>query len=473
MNPPAVQSERVKILNDKDVASGDYVVYWMQASVRVHYNHALEYAIHLSNKLKKPLIVYFGLTSNYPEANLRHYTFMLEGLLEILKSLQEMNIQLVVLNQSPEIGALEMAENSSVMITDRGYLNIQRKWREYAASSLDCRLIQVESDVVVPVETASSKEEYSAATIRRKINQHLDKFMIPLKSHSTHKGPIQSPHKSSLDMDLHSLPVEDVKKVLNKLNIERGVDEVEYFQGGTSQAIKHLKEFLDHKLDRFGDLRNDPSQEYLSNMSPYLHFGQISPLYIALSVNATDSPGADAYLEELIIRRELSMNFVYHNPDYRNIYCLPDWAKKTLNEHANDPRPYIYSVDELEDAETHDPYWNAAQKEMVYTGKMHGYMRMYWGKKILEWVQQPQETYQIALYLNNKYELDGRDANGFTGVAWCFGKHDRAWKERKVFGKVRYMNDKGLKRKFEIDNYLDRVHGIKELIQEGLYVERL
>ncbi len=462
MKQPKIDPERVKFLNQEKIVSGDYLVYWMQASQRTHYNHALEYTLHRANKLEQPLIVYFGLTSDYPEANLRHYTFMLEGLQEVKKSLDKMNIELVVLNQSPELGAVEIAENASLMVTDRGYLNIERIWREYVAQKVKCPLIQVETDVVVPIETASLKEEYAAATIRRKINKQLEKFLIPLKSSS------YPSIKGSLNLGLDSLPLYNMKKILNKLNINRTVESVELYKGGTKQALIHLKEFLDHKLDRFADLRNDPSQEYLSNMSPYLHYGQISPLYIALKVSDTDSPGRDAFLEELIIRRELSMNFVYNNPQYDNILCLPDWAKKTLREHENDPRPYLYSIEEFEEARTHDPYWNAAQKEMVYTGKMHGYMRMYWGKKILEWVDNPVEAYQIALYLNNKYELDGRDANGYTGVAWCFGKHDRAWKEREVFGKVRYMNDKGLKRKFKIDNYVDRVDGIIELIHEGL-----
>jgi deoxyribodipyrimidine photo-lyase len=195
-------------------------------------------------------------------------------------------------------------------------------------------------------------------------------------------------------------------------------------------------------------------------MSTYLHFGHISPLYIALQVLKTGGPGVESYREELIIRRELSMNFVFYDPDYDNFNCLPDWAQKTLLEHARDTREYEYSVEEFETAQTHDPYWNAAQKEMMHQGKMHGYMRMYWGKKILEWTRNPMQAYHIALYLNNKYELDGRDPNGYTGVAWCFGKHDRAWKEREIFGKVRYMNDKGLRRKFRIDRYVERIEKI-------------
>ena len=193
-------------------------------------------------------------------------------------------------------------------------------------------------------------------------------------------------------------------------------------------------------------------------MSPYLHFGQISPLYIALKVLKSDSPGKAAYLEELIVRRELSHNFVFYNHKYDRFDFLPHWARNTLTFHSRDKREYVYSLKEFENAETHDVYWNAAQMEMVITGKMHGYMRMYWCKKILEWSKNPKEGYRIALYLNNKYELDGRDPNGFAGVAWCFGKHDRAWGERTIFGKIRYMNDAGLKRKFDPERYVEKVN---------------
>jgi deoxyribodipyrimidine photo-lyase len=302
---------------------------------------------------------------------------------------------------------------------------------------------------VVPVETASPKEEYSAGTIRRKIQKELDYFMIPLEENL--------PEKSSLEMDFPKFNLENIKKSVERLKLNENLSPC-IFKGGTRNALELFQVFLENKLDKFADLRNDPSEDYLSNMSPYLHFGQISPLFMALEVSKTNSPGKDAFLEELIIRRELSMNLAHYNDDYNKFDCLPDWAKKTLLEHRNDQREYNYTLEELENAKTHDPYWNASQKEMVITGKMHGYMRMYWGKKILEWTDDPRNAYNIAIYLNDKYEIDGRDPNGYTGVAWCFGKHDRAWKEREIFGKVRYMNDKGLKRKFKIDNYVDRVN---------------
>jgi len=441
-----IEKERIKALNGKGIRKGSYVLYWMQASQRDEYNHALEFAILKANELRQPLIVFFGITDQFPEANERHYTFMLEGLKEVKHSLEKRWIQMVILHKSPEIGVLQLAKKASLAVVDRGYLKIQKAWRDDASKKMDCPLIQVETDVIVPVEETSPKEEYAAATIRSKIARKLDAFLVPLKAHE--------PIIDSLSLEFDSFDIEDAAKAICKLRIDRSVKSVDSFHGGTKEANGHLEIFLESKLDRFPELRNDPTLDYLSHMSPYLHFGQISPLRIALKVSKTRSLGVEAFLEELIIRRELSMNFVFNNEKYDSLEAIPDWAKKTLRTHQKDKRPYLYALEDLEAAKTHDPYWNAAQKEMVIKGKMHGYMRMYWGKKILEWSKTPEEAYRIALYLNNKYELDGRDPNGFTGVAWCFGKHDRPWGERAIFGNVRYMNDRGLKRKFDADKYV-------------------
>jgi len=441
-----IQKERIKVLNKKGVKKGAYVLYWMQASQRAEYNHALEYAISKGNELRQRVIVFFGITDHFPEGNERHYHFMLEGLREVKQSLEKRGIQMVILHKSPELGAVQLAKRASLAAVDRGYLKIQKKWRNDAADQMECPLIQVESDVIVPVEEASPKEEYAAATLRPKLNKKLYHFLVPL-NHS-------HPAVDSLSLDFDSFDIDDVEKALSKLRIDRSVKKVTSFQGGTKAALKHLQVFLETKLDEFPELRNDPTLDYLSHMSPYLHFGQISPLFIALKALEAKSPGTEAFLEELIVRRELSMNFVFYNEKYDSLEAVPEWAKKTLVSNKKDKRQYTYSLEELESAKTHDPYWNAAQKEMVVRGKMHGYMRMYWGKKIIEWSRSPEGAFRNALYLNNKYELDGRDPNGFTGVAWCFGKHDRPWGERLIFGNVRYMNDKGLKRKFDADGYV-------------------
>ncbi len=445
---------RIKMLKQASVKRGRYVLYWMQASQRSEYNHALEYAILKANRLHKPLIVFFGITENYPEANERHFYFMLEGLKEVQSSLTEQGIQMVIWNKSPELGVIELSKDAALIVTDRGYLKIERGWRNYIAEVIDLPFIQVESNVVLPVEEVSSKEEFSAATIRPKIKKKLDKYLVPLKS--------IHPKRDSLKMDFNSLDINDVKKMITHLHIDRKVKKVRGFHGGLIEAKKRLRDFIKNKLDHYRDFRNDPSLDYLSNMSPYLHFGQISPLYIALKINRTSSLGKDAYLEELIVRRELSVNFVLYNKNYDSIHGLPEWSQETLRVHNKDPRKPVYTVEDFERAETHDPYWNTAQNEMRIQGKMHGYMRMYWGKKIIEWSKNPEEAYTIALYLNNKYELDGRDPNGYTGVAWCFGKHDRPWKEREIFGKIRYMSAGGLERKFNISGYVKNLNHLKQ-----------
>jgi len=453
-----IQPERIQHLNRKDIREGRFVLYWMQASQRVAYNHALEYAVREANEQKRPVIAAFGLTDRFPDANARHYAFMIEGLKEVQQALKARGIQLVVQQRSPEIFATDLSKNASLVVMDRGYLRIQKVWRRHVAQNAACRVIQVESDVVVPMETAYPKEAYSAGVLRPKIHSQWKRYLVPLKD--TH------PTYDSLGLQFDTLDL-DPETVLSTLRLDRSVCPVQAFQGGTSMAITRLQGFIEEKLKHYHELRSDPGLDLGSHMSPYLHFGQISPLYIALQVSRARSKprqAKDAYLEELIVRRELSMNFVRFNPYYDTFRALPDWAARTLRQHEKDRRDYLYGREELEQAETHDPYWNAAQKEMLITGKMHNYMRMYWGKKILEWSETPQDAYATALYLNNKYELDGRDPNGFAGVAWCFGKHDRAWNERPVFGKVRYMNAAGLERKFDMSRYVTRIETLASAV---------
>lgn len=448
-----IQSERVKVLNSNDVKNRDYVVYWMQASQRAEFNHALEYAVSRANKLNRPLIVCFCLTE-FPEATLRHYVFMLEGLKETQRRLLGRRIRLIVRKESPETAIAEVAKNASMVVVDRGYLRIQRNWRDNVARNISCPLVHVESDLIVPVEEASAKEEYSAATFRPKISTKLERFLVPVKE--------ITPSANSEGLEMDSCSIESIENALSHLRINREVDSSKYFPGGTQQARMLLQTFIEGKLAGYADTKNDPSEDMLSNMSPYLHFGQISPLFVALSVRNAEGPGKGSFLEELVVRRELSANFVFYNPNYDSFEGVPKWAKETLEDHVHDKRRYIYSLQELENAETHDEYWNSAQKEMAIRGKMHGYMRMYWGKKILEWTTTPQEAYRRAIYLNNKYELDGRDPNGFAGVAWCFGKHDRPWGTREIFGNIRYMNSEGLERKFDMSVYVKNVERLRQ-----------
>ena len=427
---------------------GAYVLYWMQSSQRAEYNHALEFAIKQANERKQSLIVYFGLTDAFPEANARHYHFMLEGLKAVREELKDRGVGMVIERTSPEIGVLGFAKEASLVVCDCGYLKIQKQWRRHVAENVRCPLLQVESDVLVPIETASHKEEYSAATLRRKLLKIVHDYLVPIAGESL--------KTDSSRVRFQSYDISDTAQVVSNLDVDHSTKPVTSFRGGTKEAKRRLQEFISKKLDRYHDSRNDPNEDCLSELSPYIHFGQISPLYVHLQVNRHAGPGRDAFLEELTVRRELSMNFVHYNRHYDSFAGLPDWAKSTLREHERDPREYLYTLEQLERAGTHDKYWNAAQGEMVITGKMHGYMRMYWGKKILEWTVNPEEAFATALYLNNKYELDGRDPNGFAGVAWCFGKHDRPWAPRAVFGNVRYMSAAGLKRKFDADKYAGR-----------------
>lgn len=441
-----IQPERIEPLNSESTRSGDYILYWMQASQRMAYNHALAYAIEQANRLGRPLVVGFGLTADYLGATARHYTFMLEGLRELAGTLKDRGMELVVRLGPPPSVIADLAQAACLVVVDRGYLRLQKRWRQEAARRLGCPLIQVESDCIVPVETASPKEDYAAATLRPKIHRLLPRFLVPMR--------MPRLKKDSLGLALGGLDLEDVPALVRSLKVDESVGPVAGFAGGESQAQKRLRQFIKTKLDDYDAARNDPTLDGQSDLSPYLHFGQISPLEVALEVQKTASPGQEAFLEELIVRRELSLNFVYYNPHYDTFKSLPAWAARTLRFHQKDKRAYQYSLAELRQAQTHDPYWNAAQREMMLTGKMHGYMRMYWGKKILEWSRSPAQAWQIAVTLNDTYELDGRDPNGYAGIAWCFGKHDRPWARRPIFGQVRYMNDAGLRRKFDIEGYV-------------------
>ena len=447
-----IQVERVQNLNEADVREGDYVLYWMQSSQRAEQNYALEYAVQRANDLDQRLLVVFGLTGDYPEANLRHYTFMLEGLKDAQEALEKRGIEMVVREGSPEEMALEAGKDASLIVTDRGYLRPQKKWREKVAREADRLVTQVESDVVVPVELASGKQEHAARTLRPKIQEYLEDFLVALTPTKV--------EKRSTNMHVDGLDLSDIEKVLDGMDLDRSVCALSHlYKGGNSEAKKIFRRFLKQGLGDYDANRNQPQTDYVSHMSKYLHFGHVSPIWLALQARGASAKqgNIESFVEELVVRRELSMNFVFYNNDYDSYSNLPGWARETLGEHKGDEREYAYTRKQLENAETHDEYWNAAMKEMVHTGYMHNYMRMYWGKKILEWSNTPEHAYRTTLYLNNKYFLDGRDPNSFANVAWVFGQHDRGWTEREVYGKVRYMSSGGLERKTKPDQYVEKV----------------
>ena len=458
---PGIQAERVQRLNDAEVGQdGAYVLYWMQQAQRAELNHALEYAIHRANALRQPVLVAFGLMDDYPEANRRHYHFMLQGLADVAAALEQRNVQFVVVRGHPDDVALRLAQDASLVVCDRGYLRPQRQWRERVAADAPCSVVQVESDVVVPVELVSDHQEHAARTIRPKITKHLARFLVDLPT-ATLETTAPAPAVRGEDLS-------DVDALLDALGLDDEVPVVPLFTGGTSAGKTVLRDFLEDHLDVYAGHRNQPQTSDVSHMSKYLHFGQLSVVYIALEASKKPrSENRDDFLEELIIRRELPMNFVYYQPRYDAYSSLPDFARTTLSEHEDDPREHLYTRAELEDAQTHDPYWNAAMREMRSTGYMHNYMRMYWGKKILEWSSTPQDAHATALYLNNKYFIDGRDANSFANVAWVFGQHDRGWGERDVFGKIRYMNAAGLERKADPKAYVAKVDQLEQEVAEG------
>lgn len=459
-----IDKEYYNILNNKNINNQrDYVLYWMQSSQRLSDNRALTISAKVANHLDKQLYIIFNFISDYPEANYRHYSFMYDGIKEIHEELDDSGIRFIITKGEFVDNVKRWADKSVITFTDKGYLKPQRSWRYNLSKKINTPLIEIATDTVVPIEKVSNKEEYAAYTIRKKIQKYLEEELFIWELPELNQ-------QNNLD---HIEPENFNNKndFLNSLNLYKDLPEINNFSGGYSQAKLKLKNFVTNNLKDYQENSNDPDLNVQSNLSPYLHFGQISPREIALFIKeeAELNPtiNTEDFLEQLIIRRELSFNFVYYNKLYDTYPdALSDWAQKSLEIHANDPRDYIYTKSEFENAKTHDFYWNAAQLEHIYTGKIHNYMRMYWGKKILEWSPDPESAFNLALYLNNKYSLDGRDPNSYAGVAWCFGKHDRAWQERAVFGKTRYMNKNGLKRKFSMDEYVKRIKkisGISEI----------
>ena len=367
-------------MNDRKISKGRYVLYWMQQSQRAEFNHALEYAVEIANHLKLPLIVLFGLMDDYPEASLRHYMFMLEGLKETQAALADRGIKMVIRREHPAAAALSSGRQAAVIICDRGYLRHQKQWRIEVADQADCRVVQVESDVVVPVEQVSDKAEYAARTIRPKIHRLLNDYLVE-------PAAIPVDH-DSLKTKVKGLDILNTEKVIKAFTLDGLVRPVSnLFQEGNRGAKSRFSDFLENRLVRYAQNSNQPQTDDISHMSMYLHFGQISPLYLALKVKEYPEDSEDVkdskarYLEELIVRRELAINFVNFTPTYDTYECIPEWAKTTLKAHSTDKREHAYSRKELEAVRTHDEYWNAAMKEMKYTGFMHNYMRMYLGEK--------------------------------------------------------------------------------------------
>ena len=442
-----INPKRVRVLRESDTG-GKVVLYWMSRDQRVQDNWALLFADEVSRSHGVPLVVAFCLVDDFLGATLRAYDFMLKGLEEVSQSLARKGIPFILLKGDPaaQLPRFIRANDVGWLVTDFDPLRIKRKWKKEVAAATAVTVYEVDAHNIVPCWVASPKQEYGAYTIRPKIHRALPDYLEIFP-------PIG---RKRLAFKGRAAAVK-WPAILRGLRVDREVKPVDWLGPGEKAARRALKRFLRAGLEHYPERRNDPSLGGQSDLSPYLHFGQLSAQRVAIEVELSDAPTAskEAFLEELIVRRELSDNFCLYNPHYDGVRGFPGWARKTLAEHRHDPREYTYTLRQLEAALTHDDLWNAAQREMVNRGKMHGYMRMYWAKKILEWTKSVRTAMKFAIGLNDKYELDGRDPNGYTGIAWSMGGvHDRAWGERPVFGKIRYMSYKGMRSKFNIETYI-------------------
>jgi deoxyribodipyrimidine photo-lyase len=429
--------------------AGACVVYWMQRSQRALDNPALDVAVEVANAIGKPLVTFFAPMPFAP-ANLRHYEFLSQGIADIASGLADHNIGFV-LRRFPDHSLLRFCEEvkASIVIGDENPIRLAEGWRENAAARLRIPLWTVDSDVVVPSKLME-KAQYAVHTIRPRIEKLLPKFLVQPQN-------LSAKHAWKKPRSVKSIPLHS--EITEGWPIDRTVQPVTGMTGGTAEALRRLDEFITCKLPGYGKNRNHPESDTTSRLSPYLHFGHIGPLTVALAVQKAEAPKADreAFLNELIMWRELAINFVKYNPVYDSFECGDDWAHRTLASHAKDPRPVLYTERQLEAAETHDPLWNAAHLQMVNHGWMHNHMRMYWAKKILEWSRTPAQAHNIAVRLNDKYEMDGRDPNGYSGIAWAIlGKFDRPWFDRPIFGQIRYMSLESTGKKFNSRRYIEQ-----------------
>lgn len=445
-----VDTRRARSRNEATSGDGP-VLYWMQRDQRVDDNWALLYASEQARLRSVPLLVIFNLVSVFGNATLRQYDFMIAGLREVEASLRVLKIPFYILRGDPAETVPKFVAQHVVgeVVTDFNPLRFADEWRTQVASLISVRMTEVDAHNIVPCWYASPKEEFAAYTFRPKVVRLLPEFL-------TNFPKLEAAMPSAV------LPPEiDFTRLLSTVKIDRSVLAVTWLLPGSLAAQKQLHKFCDHRLERYDQDRNDPNKEGQSHLSPYLHFGQLSAQRVALTVKKTLVPIAarEAYLEELIVRKELADNYCYYNHNYDQVEGAHAWAKKTIAARKGDAREYVYTLAVLDEAHTHDDLWNAMQKQLVSLGKLHGWCRMYWAKKILEWTPDTQTAINYALYLNDRYELDGSDPNGVAGVMWSIaGVHDRAWSERPIFGKIRYMNYAGAKRKFTIKTYIAR-HG--------------
>ncbi len=449
----AAQPRVVVRRRGEPLEGGRCVVYWMQRAQRIFENPALDVAIEAANHLGLPVVVYFQVIPNYPNANLRHYHFLQQGLRDAAEDAAERGVGFAV-RRTPEstLDAFLAEVNAALLIGDENPCREPERWRQVLAKRLKLPFWTVDADVVVP-SRLFGRTYVLLHHFRPHLKAELPKFLVPFKKIvPQHEWPhAQKVTGYNLDSDItHGFK-----------QLDRGIGPVDTFTGGSHAALKRLRDFVSKDLKDYATKRNHPETSGTSRLSPYLHFGNIGPITIALAANKAVADGkatqdaADKYLDELIGWRELAVLFVRHEPNYDNWECAAPWSRKTLVEHARDARPHRYTLKQLERAETGDDLWNAAQRQMVQDGWMHNYMRMYWGKKILEWAPDPAAAFEWAVTLNDRFELDGRDPNGYAGIAWAIvGRHDRPWFDRSIFGLIRPMSAAAQAKKFDTAAYI-------------------
>ncbi len=446
--------ERVRKLNDREFAAdAGYVLYWAQMNRRAGSNHALAFAADLANQRGIPLLFYEGLTCTYPFANDRFHTFLLEGVPETARRLEKLGIGYVFhlrkRRDDPNDALYRLAADAAAIVTDDYPTFIAAAHNRRVPARLKIPYYAVDSSCIVPM-SHFEKQEYAAYTIRPKISKVLARYVTPVP-------PIRMKKKWREPASPLHCQVTDIPRLVAECEIDHSVKASTEFRGGRKEADRRLRHFLKNNLRRYAKTSNQPSEKSTSGLSPYLHFGHISSLEVALEVKeyaAEHKLIVDEFLEQLIVRRELAFNFARFGPKPDTLDALPAWARATLQKHAKDPRDPVYTCDQFERAKTHDPLWNAAQRELLRDGKIHGYYRMYWGKKIIEWSPTHQDALDTMIYLHDKYALDGRDPNTYTNILWCFGLHDRPWSERPIFGMIRYMSLDGMKRKTDVEGYI-------------------
>ena len=441
---------------------GKCVVYWMQRAERGRDNHAVNLAVAVANMLGLPLLVYFAGISNFPHANLRHYAFLQQGLPDIEQDLAERNIAFVMRKAPHESHERLLADaRAAICIGDENPMREPERWRRELAEKLRIPFWTVDADVVVPSKLIG-KAQYGAYTIRPRLYKLLPDYLTPYENPSA-----QHEWKRPKGFQSDSL-TEDMTKGWKDL--DRSVGPVDTFTGGSHAGLKRLKHFTSKLLAGYEKTRNKPEMDGTSALSPYLHYGHVGAQTIELAVQAAAAAdpalkaAKESYFNELIVWRELAVNFAKYSPEtYDSAEAAENWAKATIAEHAKDEREHLYTLGQLEAAETYDELWNAAQIQMVEQGWMHNVMRMYWAKKILEWTPDVATAVKYGVHLNDKYFLDGRDPNGYAGIAWSMvGKFDRPWFDRPVFGKIRYMSGGSTGKKFDSKRYIRQMLALRD-----------